>query len=96
MKVTLRTYGGFAPALQPKPCEVDSHALPQDDARKLERLAKELPARDEPARPVPDERHYEITIESREGCRVVRCADSSLTDAHAALLDFVRRHGKRG
>ena len=96
MKVTLRTYGGFAPALQPKACEVDSHALPQEEARKLERLASGLPSHDAPARPVPDERHYEITIESREGCRVVRCADSSLTDAHAELLDFLRRHGRHG
>ena len=95
MKVTLRTYGGFAPALQPKPCEVDECELQPRDAKALEQLVEALPEAQGESPPRPDERHYEIAIQSAQRATVVRCADSSMSDAHAALVEFVERHGRR-
>ena len=95
MKVILRTYGGFAPALHPKPCAVDECELQPHDAKALEQLVDALPDAPAEASPRPDERHYEIAIESPRRNTVVRCADSSMSDAHAALVEFVERHGRR-
>jgi hypothetical protein len=95
MKVILRTYGGFAPALQPKPCEVDDCELQPRDAKALEQLVDALPQGHAETAPRPDERHYEIAIESAQHASVVRCADSNMSDAHAALVEFVERHGRR-
>jgi len=94
VKVVVRTYGGFAPALAPPAREVHSSELPPGEAQALCTLVAAVRPGPEAA-PRPDERHYEVTIDSPGDARVLRCADSSMGDALAALLDFVERHGRR-
>lgn len=95
MKVTVRTFGGLAPALQPPPREVEASALQPRDAHALAKLVEAVPESAPQSPPRPDERHYEVTIHAGESCKVLHCADSTMPDAVAKLLDFVDVHGRR-
>ena len=92
MKLTLRTFGGLAPALRPPPRELDAASLDAAAHARLERLLARLP-HDDPGPRAPDERRYELTIEEGHECRVVRCGDSTMTAPFEAILDFLHTHG---
>jgi hypothetical protein len=93
VKVTLRTFGGLAPALRPPPREVDGASLDAAGAARLERLAARVGHESTEPR-APDERRYELAIDHQGECRTVRCGDSTMSDAFAAMVAFVHAHGR--
>lgn len=94
MKVTLKTFGGFAPALRPPPRVVESSRLDAARAHRLEALLAHVQGAEAPLR-APDERRYELSIEVRGECRTVCCADSTMTPTFADVIAFIEAHGDR-
>ena len=92
MKLTLRVFGGFAPALLPRPRVVDSTRLDPPHASRLAALVKHLHDA-APSPRHPDERRYELAIDDDGGCRTVCCADSTMTPAFEQVMSFVEEHG---
>lgn len=93
MKATLKTFGGFAPGLRPRPRVVESSKLDPAHAHRLRSLVAGVHGAVPEAR-APDERRYEVAIEDGGECRTVCCADSAMTPTFAALLAFIEAHGE--
>jgi len=93
--VRFRQTGGVAGSI--RGCELDTEALPADDARRLERL---LRASDlHTARPVPspdarDAARYEITVEDERGTVTWVLDDTSVPASAEPLLEVLRAHAR--
>ena len=99
LRVELTTEGGFAdlPGLAAPLC-LDGAALPAAQRERLGELVEnslnERPKRASPA--VRDARSYRIAIE-RDGERhAIEASDAAMSAACAALIEFVKAHGRRG
>ena len=95
MKATLKTFGGFAPALLPPPRVVESSRLDAARAHHLGALLAHVKGAESRVH-VPDERRYELSIEASGECRTVCCADSTMTPTFADVIAFIEAHGERG
>lgn len=101
MRIELTTDGGFAaiPGLA-KPILVDTANLLPELSGELNRLvdsalAEKTPHGSVKRSPVPDGRHYRITIE-RGGTRdEIEATDPMIPPALDALMKFVRANGRR-
>ena len=93
MKLTLKVFGGFAPALLPRPRVVDTARLDASVAHRLASLVARLPGSDAAERH-PDERRYELAIDDDTGCRTVCCGDTTMTPSFAEVKSLVEKHGK--
>jgi hypothetical protein len=90
MKILFERHGGFAGLKMATSIDVDS--LPDEDAEKLRDLLDEadffdLPELILPARPVPDEFTYIITVEKKERHHTIRVSDSAASEDLKALLN---------
>jgi len=101
MRVELTTEGGFAtfPGLA-KPIVLDAAELSADDNMELEKLAaaardENLPYQSSRAAPVPDGRRYRISIRHENASYVLEAADPMVPPAFGALMDFVKKNGRR-
>jgi hypothetical protein len=92
VKVTLKTFGGFAPGLLPRARVVESSRLDAHRAERFEKLVAQVHGAQATER-APDERRYELAIEDCGECRTVRCADSTMTASFADLIAFIQAHG---
>lgn len=98
MRVSLAVHGGFTAALNlgRPPASVDSAALPRADAGRLADLVaavrREPPHA--PARPVPDEQTYAVTVEDDGSTEVFRASDTSMSQAFSDLLGFLQGRGQ--
>jgi hypothetical protein len=101
MRVELTTDGGFAaiPVLA-KPILVDAANLSPELSGVLERLvdsalAEKVPRGSGKRAPVPDGRHYRITIQRGDTRDEIEAADPMIPPAFAALMEFVRVNMRR-
>jgi hypothetical protein len=94
LKVTLRTYGGFAPGLLPPARVIETSRLDEARAHRLAAMVALVHDSQRESR-APDERRYELAIEERGQCRTVRCADSTMSAALADVIAFIEAHGDR-
>ena len=90
MKILFERSGGFAGLKMSTTIDMDS--LPEEEAEKLHDLLDEadffeLPELIQPARPVPDEFTYLITVEGEGRRHTVRTSDSAASDELRMLLN---------
>ena len=97
MKITFSQSGGFAGLV--RGYEVDTHALPRDEAAEIETLVKNsgiLRAQGGHSEVGRDLFGYRITIETDECTRRVEFDDSTIPDGARPLLDLLtKRAGPR-
>ena len=99
IRVELRIEGGFAhiPGLA-RPLVVDARDLHPEGAATLERLCKAVShvgsAGSPGATPMPDARRYRLTIAGDGATRQIEATDPVPHHALAALIEFVRAHGR--
>lgn len=95
MKVTLAKHGGLAAAMRRVPYTLDATNLPAAAARQLHELAEAALAAGSgqpQAGGAPDAMSYSITIaDDRSAPVVLRCSDTDLSPAVAALIDWLDR-----
>ena len=95
MKVSLNVYGGLLPRLGAPGRVVDSRELPDHDNQELHRLVSAAmasaaaPTTDDDLR---DAQTYQITVESGSATTVLEAIDGGVSDAFAALRDWLRDH----
>jgi hypothetical protein len=101
MKVTLEQHGGLAAGVRRRPRVVETGALAPEAAGELARLAAEAKAAPAPggsgARRAPDAMGYTITVEDDgQPPLVLRGSDAGMSDAFAALLEWLEAHAEEG
>jgi hypothetical protein len=103
MQIKFQRSGGFANI--PLRAELDTAQMPPERAQELERLIEKARAFDQPAQPtampVPDDLHYELTIQDNDQSHSFRISDSAASNDLKLLFDFLgeealkklRQHG---
>jgi len=104
MRISFERTGGFANI--PLRAQIDTAQMPPNRAQELERLVAKARPFDQPAQPqgsmpVPDDLHYEITIEDQGRTHTFRISDTTAGDDLKLLFDFLgeealkklRQHG---
>ena len=99
MKITLVTSGGLAAGLRlgRPPAVVDSATLSEPDARRLRDLVGRATAErpeNRPAGALPDAMSYTITVEDDGLPVTLRQSDADMSDAFAALLEWLEVHAE--
>ena len=91
MRIQFERTGGIANI--PLRAEVDSAQMSPDRAQELERLVEKARVFDQPAQPqapaIPDDLHYEITIEDGGRSHTFRIGDAAAADDLKLLFDFL-------
>jgi len=101
MKVTLEQHGGHLAGMRRPALVVRTDTLPPDAAGELTGLvaaakaAAPAPAQGR-AGPAPDAMSYTITVENGGQPVLLRQSDTDMSQAFAALLDWIRRHARAG
>lgn len=98
MRVSLATRGGMAAPIIRRlpPLVVDTDQLPDPAARELRRLAAAAaadPGTPHPASPARDAMTYTITIDDGPHSSTLTSADTSMSPAFSALLDWIQARG---
>jgi emfourin len=91
MRIRFERTGGYANV--PLRAELDSGEMSPARAQELERLVEKARPFDQPpqaASKIPDDLHYEITIENDAGAsRTLHIGDAAAPDELKLLLDFL-------
>ena len=91
MRIRFERTGGFANV--PLRAELDSTQMPPDRARELAGLVEKALPFDQPAQPnaspMPDDLHYNITIEDGGRTHTFNISDSAAPDNLKLLFDFL-------
>jgi hypothetical protein len=90
MRVKFERSGGFANV--PLSAEFDSAEMEPDRAQELKRLVEKARPFDQPsssASKVPDDLHYEVTIEHGGQSKTINVSDTAAPDDLKSLLDFL-------
>jgi len=92
MRIRFERSGGFANI--PLRAQLDSAEMPAERAEKLKGLVERVRPFDQPAEahgPVamPDQFHYEVTIEDAAGKHSIRTRDDAASDDLKLLFDFL-------
>lgn len=101
MKITLEQHGGLAAGIRRRPRAVESSGLAPEAAAALARLVTEAKAAPAPGggavRRAPDAMSHTITVEE-DGQQpvVLRQSDAGMSDAFAALLEWIEEHAEAG
>lgn len=101
MRVQLKITGGvsYFPGLS-QPVVIDSDALPDDQAERLNHLLEQVhffslpPVVNTPAPGAADYRQYTITVDDGDRHHVVQATDPVENPELQALLDFLRKQKK--
>ena len=101
MRVTLEQHGGLAAGIRRRPRVVESSGLAPEAAAALARLVAEAKAALAPGgdsvRRAPDAMSHTITVEEDGQPPVVlRQSDAAMSDAFAALLEWIEEHAEAG
>jgi hypothetical protein len=97
VKLRLRKFGGIIPIREE--VQVDLASLPASDAEQLASLAKAVFSKQPtttPARPVPDVRGYQVTIDEGDVSTTRRFTDLSIGPDEATLIDRIESLKKQG
>jgi hypothetical protein len=90
MRVKFERSGGFANV--PLSAELDSAEMEPDRAEELKRLVEQARPFDQPSSSksnVPDDLHYELTIEHGGQSKTINVSDTAAPDKMKSLLDFL-------
>lgn len=90
MRVKFERSGGFANV--PLRADLDSAEMEPDRAEELKRLVEQARPFDQPSTPksnVPDDLHYEVTIEHGGQSKTINVSDTAAPDKLKSLLDFL-------
>lgn len=90
MRVKFERSGGFANI--PLSAELDSAEMEPDRANELKRLVEQARPFDQPASSkanVPDDLHYQLTIEHAGQSKTINVSDAAAPDKLKSLLDFL-------
>jgi hypothetical protein len=90
MRIKFERSGGFANI--PLNAELDSAQMKPDRAEELKRLVDEARPFDQPSAPkanVPDDLHYEVTIEHGGQSKTINVSDTAASDEMKSLFDFL-------
>lgn len=90
MRVKFERSGGFANI--PLSAELDSAKMEPDRAEELKRLVEQARPFDQPSTSkanVPDDLHYELTIEHGGQSKTINVSDSAASNELKSLLDFL-------
>jgi hypothetical protein len=90
MRVKFERSGGFANI--PLTADLDSAEMEPDRAAELKRLVEEARPFDQPPTPspsVPDDLHYQVTIEHGGQSKTIKTSDTAAPDQLKSLLDFL-------
>jgi hypothetical protein len=95
MKLSIVRGGGLAGIVTRT--ELDADRLPQDARVALEQKVASIGALGHPAPPasLPDELHYEVTIEDGRGKRAVHFSDSNLPKPLRELIEWADTRPER-
>ncbi len=101
MRVTLEQHGGLAAGVRRRPRVVDTAALAPEATGALAKLVAEAKAAPPPAgggaRRAPDVMAHTITVEDDgQPPLVLRGSDAGMSDAFAALLEWLEAHAGGG
>jgi hypothetical protein len=90
MQIKFERSGGFANV--PLSAELDSAEMEPDRAAELKRLVDEARPFDQPSSSksnVPDDLHYELTIEHGGQTKTINVSDTAAPDELKSLFDFL-------
>ena len=90
MRVKFERSGGFANI--PLNAEIDSAEMEPERAATLKRLVEQARPFDQPSSPktdIPDDLHYQVTIEHAGESRTIKVSDTAAPDKLKSLLDFL-------
>jgi hypothetical protein len=98
VRISFERNGGFANI--PLRSEIDSAEMAPERVAKLKRLVERARPFDQSAQPhdsvaIPDDFHYEITIEDAGQTHTVRISDAAATDDLKLLFDFLGEEALR-
>jgi hypothetical protein len=93
MKVTLAVRGGLAAAIGPRVRVISSDAEQDRELRRLvSAAAASSPDRGVDDRAGRDVMSYTVTVEDGGAVRQLRAADTTMSPAFAALLEWLEQH----
>jgi hypothetical protein len=90
MRVKFERSGGFANV--PLSADLDSAEMAPARAEELKRLVEEARPFDQPSTSkanVPDDLHYQVTIEHAGEAKTINVSDTAASDKLKSLLDFL-------
>jgi len=92
MRISFERTGGFANV--PLKAELDAAEMPPDRVKELERLVEKArpfdqPSQSAPSENLPDDLHYEMTIEHGGQTHTIRTSDAAAHDDLKSLFDFL-------
>lgn len=101
MRIILEQHGGLAAGIRRRPRIVETGALSPEAVREVARLVAEAKAAPVPGgggvRRAPDAMSHTITVEDDgQPPLVLRQSDAGMSDAFAALLEWLEEHAEPG
>jgi hypothetical protein len=97
MLITLKTHGGFAAGVARQPRTLDTAALDEREAARVQHLVQsvmETPETAPPSRALPDAMTYTLTVQEGDRVRAIKVSDTSMTPALGELIDCLEQHAR--
>src|SRR5688572_18773100 len=99
MHITLKTHGGFAAGIQRLPSSIDTAALDEREAARVEHLVQSVMGAaakaPPPSRAIPDAMTYTLTVKDGDGVRTIKVSDNDMTPELGELIDYLEQQTRK-